>query len=303
MNAGDATGSAAARRGYEFGLLDRDAKKEVRRACLKALALPGYQVPFSSREMPIGRGFGTGGMQITLSIAGPGDVIKIIDQGADDSVNACNIRQFYEDVCPGLTGTLVTDDASIVQTRHRVPETPFHEGQVFVLQVPYPDPLQFVEHSEAERVRMHGEADYARLYVKLYEDIVHMGEITLSHRYPVHVHTHYIMDPSPIPRWDVPSLHQCPAPCLFGAGREKKIYAVPPYTDVLPIEFEDVRFRVEDFRDESGGRRPCARCRSVDSFLDELVNDDGSITWACSDTEYCHRTALGTAAAGGRDSR
>jgi alpha-D-ribose 1-methylphosphonate 5-phosphate C-P lyase len=36
-----------------FGFLDEYAKKEVRRASLKAVAIPGYQVPYSSREMPM----------------------------------------------------------------------------------------------------------------------------------------------------------------------------------------------------------------------------------------------------------
>ncbi|HLK57331.1 MAG TPA: alpha-D-ribose 1-methylphosphonate 5-phosphate C-P-lyase PhnJ, partial [Chthonomonadaceae bacterium] len=69
------------RRGYAFGLLDEAAKKEIRRSCLKAVCIPGYQVPFASREMPIARGFGTGGLQITLALIGPTDTLKVIDQG------------------------------------------------------------------------------------------------------------------------------------------------------------------------------------------------------------------------------
>jgi hypothetical protein len=44
-----------------------------------------------------------------------------------------------------------------------------------VLQVPYPDPLIVVESSEQRRKTMHGEADYSRLWVKLYEDVVHFA--------------------------------------------------------------------------------------------------------------------------------
>ena len=72
----------------EFGYLDRAAKKEIRRCALKALAIPGHQVPYASREMPIGRGFGTGGLQLTLALIGAGDTVKVIDQGADDTTNA-----------------------------------------------------------------------------------------------------------------------------------------------------------------------------------------------------------------------
>jgi len=42
--------SAAA---YNFAYLDEQTKRMIRRAILKAIAIPGYQVPFASREMPM----------------------------------------------------------------------------------------------------------------------------------------------------------------------------------------------------------------------------------------------------------
>jgi alpha-D-ribose 1-methylphosphonate 5-phosphate C-P lyase len=276
--------------GYNFGFLDEHAKKEVRRAILKAISIPGYQVPYSSREMPMGRGFGTGGLQITLSLIGANDTLKVIDQGSDDSVNAVNLRQFIEMTCPGIDTTTRLSEATLIQSRHRIPETALKPEQVLVLQVPYPDPLVVVEPSEDKRKIMHGEADYARLLVKLYEDIVKFDEITISHRYPTRINDHYVIDPSPIPRWDVPKLDNSPALILFGAGREKKIYAVPPHTKGEPLAFEDVPFRVEDFRDAQGKRRACARCGATDSFLDEFMNEDGSKRYQCSDSDYCDET-------------
>ncbi len=276
--------------GYNFGFLDEHAKKEVRRAILKAISIPGYQVPYSSREMPMGRGFGTGGLQITLSLIGANDTLKVIDQGSDDSVNAVNLRQFIEMTCPGIDTTTHLSEATLIQSRHRIPETALKPEQVLVLQVPYPDPLVVVEPSEDKRKIMHGEADYSRLLVKLYEDIVKFDEITISHRYPTRINGHYVIDPSPIPRWDVPKLDNSPALILFGAGREKKIYAVPPHTKGEPLAFEDVPFRVEDFRDAEGERRACARCGATDSFLDEFMNEDGSKRYQCSDSDYCDET-------------
>lgn len=44
------------RRDYNFAFLDENSKREIRRSLLKAVAIPGYQVPFGSRELPIGRG-------------------------------------------------------------------------------------------------------------------------------------------------------------------------------------------------------------------------------------------------------
>ncbi|MDJ0775227.1 MAG: alpha-D-ribose 1-methylphosphonate 5-phosphate C-P-lyase PhnJ [Mastigocoleus sp. MO_167.B18] len=277
---------------YHFGFLDEDAKKEIRRSLLKAIAIPGYQVPYSSREMPIARGFGTGGLQITLSILGTDDTFKVIDQGSDESVNAVNIRKFISKTCPGVSLTKHTLTATVIQTRHRIPEFPLKLGQILVLQVPYPDPLVMVEASEAKRKQMHGEGDYARLWVKLYEDMVQFSEITISHRYPCQINGAYVIDPSPIPRFDVAKLHQSEGLYLFGAGREKKIYAVPPYTKTKPLSFSDVPFRVEDFIDQTGQRRPCNRCGSNNSFLDEFIDDFGRKVYQCSDSDYCNMQLL-----------
>ncbi|MGX0904718.1 alpha-D-ribose 1-methylphosphonate 5-phosphate C-P lyase [Roseovarius sp. MBR-79] len=273
---------------YGFAFLDEDAKRELRRTIFKAVCIPGHQVPYASREMPIARGFGTGGMQLTLALLGPRDCVKVIDQGADDSVNAANIRAFFALTCPGVSGTTLTEAASVIQTRHRIPEQPLRDDQILVFQVPYPDPLVLVEPNAATRRRMHGRADYARLWVKLYEDMVAFDEITISHRYPTRINGHYIIDPSPIPRYDVPKLHQAECLYLFGAGREKRIYAVPPHTDAIPITFGDVPFKVEDFTDRTTGKRHCCRrCGANDSFLDEFLDEGGNRVFQCSDAAYC----------------
>ncbi len=274
--------------GHGFGYLDEDAKRELRRAIFKAVCIPGHQVPYASRELPIARGFGTGALQLTLALIGPAEVVKVIDQGSDDSVNAANLRRFFLATCPGVRETRRTQEATLVQTRHRIPEVPLRADQILVLQVPYPDPLVVVEPNEAKRRLMHGRADYAKLWVKLYEDMVTFSEITISHRYPTRIAGHYVIDPSPIPRFDVPKLHRAACLYLFAAGREKKIYAVPPNTDAEPLTFEDVPFRVEDFTDPATGRkRACARCGSTTSFLDEFFDAAGRRVFQCSDTAYC----------------
>ena len=56
---------------YNFAYLDEQTKRMIRRAILKAIAIPGYQVPFASREMPMPYGWGTGGVQVTAAILGP----------------------------------------------------------------------------------------------------------------------------------------------------------------------------------------------------------------------------------------
>ena len=267
--------------GYSYAYLDAAAKRELRRAMLKAVAIPGYQVPFGSREVPVARGFGTGGLQLTLSIIGPGDVVKVIDQGDDAGVNANNIRRLVERTT-GLPTTLETAQATVIQTRHRIPEELLRDDQILVLQVPYPEPLRLVERSQTIARIMHAEKDYARMWLALYEDVVRKGEVTVGAGYPVVVNGRYIMASTPVPRWDLPKLHRSGTLHIFGAGREKRIYAIPPHTDVRPMEFDDIKFEIEEF-----GGRPCARCGSTASFLTERLNSDGSRTLTCSDTAYC----------------
>ena len=266
---------------YNYAFLDEQSKREIRRALLKAVAIPGYQVPFGSRELPIARGWGTGGIQVTLACIGPGDVLKVIDQGTDAGVNALNIRRLVERTT-GLPTTADTEAATIIQTRHRIPEQPLRADQTIVFQVPFPEPLRSIEPSEAVTREMHAEEDYARMWVALYEDVVHAGEITKTSSYPAMVNHRHIFSPSPIPRWDLPKLHRAPFLSLFGAGREKRVYAVPPYTDVVPLDFDDHPFAIEDM---SG--RVCARCGATGVYMDELIQDDGSHLFRCSDTAYC----------------
>ena len=106
--------------GYNFAYLDEQTKRMIRRAILKAVAIPGYQVPFGGREMPMPYGWGTGGIQITASVIGEADVLKVIDQGADDTTNAVSIRSFFQRVT-GVNTTEKIEDATLIQTRHRNP--------------------------------------------------------------------------------------------------------------------------------------------------------------------------------------
>ena len=269
--------------GYNFAYLDEQTKRMIRRVILKAVAVPGYQVPFGGREMPLAYGWGTGGVQVTASIIGPDDVLKVIDQGADDTTNAVSIRHFFRRTT-GVETTENTDEATIIQTRHRIPETPLNEDQIMVYQVPIPEPLRWLEPRETETRKMHAFEEYGLMQVKLYEDITRYGRIATGFNYPVEVNDRYVMSPSPIPKFDNPKMNNCPNLQLFGAGREKRIYAVPPYTKVVSLDFDDHPFQIEKW-DE-----PCALCGARDSFLDEIVTDDkGGRIFVCSDTDYCRK--------------
>jgi alpha-D-ribose 1-methylphosphonate 5-phosphate C-P lyase len=231
--------------------------------------------------MPLPYGWGTGGIQVTAAILGADDVLKVIDQGADDTTNAVSIRRFFSRVA-GVETTTRTRDATVIQTRHRIPETLLREDQILVYQVPLPEPLAKLEPSRAETKQMHALADYGLMHVKLYEDIARFGHVSISYDYPVMVNDRYLMSPSPIPAFDTLKMNRMPALQLFGAGREKRIYAVPPYTTVRPLDFDDHPFKLL--------RAPhaCALCGATDSYLDEVVTDDrGSRMFVCSDTDYC----------------
>src|SRR6266576_3826219 len=144
---------------YNYAYLDEQTKRMIRRAILKAVAVPGYQVPFGGRKMPLPYGWGTGGMQVSL-----------------------------------------------------------------------------------------------------YESIARHGRIAKTYNYPVMVNGRYIMSPSPIPKFDNPKLDRSPALQLYGAGREKRIYAVPPYTPVKSLDFDDHPFEIETWE------QCCALCGSKESF-------------------------------------
>ncbi|MBA3875290.1 MAG: alpha-D-ribose 1-methylphosphonate 5-phosphate C-P-lyase PhnJ [Anaerolineae bacterium] len=276
---------APERQDYSYGFLDSYAKRELRRRMLKAIAIPGYQVPYASRELPIARGWGTGGLQVSLSLVGPESVVKVIDQGADDSVNAANLRRFIT----RMSGAATTTDAlkaTILQSRHRIPEEILGENQALVLQVPDPEPLRGVQSDISKAHEMHADADYAQLWLLLYEQLVRYKQYVQGASYPALVNGRYIISPSPIPRWDNAKLHQAANLTLLSAGREKRLYAVPPYTNVYPLEFSDVPFEVED---QEGWM--CRTTGVTNKFMNELPQADGTSQYELSDSGYAGKLA------------
>ena len=273
---------------YNFAYLDEQTKRMIRRTLLKAIAVPGYQVPFGGREMPMAYGWGTGGIQITASIIGRDDTLKVIDQGADDTTNAVSIRRFFRRVA-GVQTTEETNKATLIQTRHRIPEKQLTEKQILVYQVPQPEPLWKLEPREVETRKLHAYSEYGLMHVKLYEDISRHGEIITTYDYSVDVNARHIMSPSPIPKFDNPKMAMMPALQLFGAGREKRIYAIPPYTRVRSLDFDDHPFKPQRFD------KPCALCGAEEVFLDEVILDDkGDHMFVCSDSDHCReRRAAG----------
>ncbi len=261
-----------------YAFLDASAKREMRRKMLKAVAVPGCQMPYASREVPMARGWGTGGLQVSLTLVHPKTRVKVIDQGADDSVNAASIRRFIARVA-GTPTTTDTLQADLIQSRHRVPEEILRDDQVLVLQVPNPEPLRPVQPNMSVARQMHADADYGRMWLQLYEQIVRSGRVMQGASYPSLVNGRHVMTPSPIPRWDVPKLHMACHLTILSAGREKRIFAVPPFTRVEPLVFSDVPYKVEDH-----GGLTCYRSGVTGFFMNEIPQDDGSSAFEVSDS-------------------
>lgn len=274
------------REGYHYAYMEASAKREVRRALLKAVCIPGHQVDFASREMPVARGWGSGGLQVSLATVVPDDVVKVIDQGDDDSLNAVGLRTLITETAAAAT-TTDTRRATLIQTRHRIPDTPLQKGQVLVLQVPVADPLRLVEPRRSITRRLHAERDYTGVWLALYEDHARLNTPSWAHSYPLEAKAFgdapgYVFTPTPIPRHDCHKLDNAPFLSLFGAGREATVYAIPPFTDVKPLHFSDRPFEAETFAG------PCRRCGRSDTYLDQVWVDDRP-TLRCSDTDTCNR--------------
>lgn len=271
-----------------YAYLDEQSKRAVRRAILKALAIPGRQVPFASREMPVARGWGSGGLQLTLSLVGPDDVVKVIDQGDDHSVNATAMRELVTRTS-GATTTTRTQDATIIQSRHRIPEIAMRPDQVLVLQLPHPEPLRRVVPDEVTARGHHAAGDYTPAWLDVFDDLTRLGEPRTGADYPVLVEGQALMSPSPIPRYDVLRLSGRAHPVLLGAGRRARVTALPPHTRVEPLAFEDAPLRAES------ADGPCQHCGSVTAYRVadgagyELTAAGVTGRWVCSDVDACRQ--------------
>lgn len=76
---------------------------------------------------------------------------------------------------------------------------------------------------------------------------------------------------------------------LFGAGREKRIHCIPPFTRVEPLEFEDIRFKVEEF---IGVR--CSVSNEDKAFMDQVFAEDLSTSYVINDSNFLDKLRKGS---------
>ena len=100
----------------------------IRRAILKAVAVPGYQVPFGGREMPLPYGWGTGGIQVTAAIIGRGRHAEGDRPGRRRHDQRRLASAASSPASPMSPRRPAPRRRPIIQTRHRVPETPLRGG-------------------------------------------------------------------------------------------------------------------------------------------------------------------------------
>ncbi len=178
----------------------------------------------------------------------------------------------------------------MIQTRHRIPEAPLTADQILVYQVPIPEPLRFLEPRETETRKMHALEEYGLMHVKLYEDIARHGQIATSYAYPVKVEGRYVMDPSPIPKFDNPKLRQARRSSCSARGANSGSMRCRPIRKVVSLDFEDHPFVA------SKADHDCDLCGVGHSYLDEVIIDDqGGRMFVCSDTDYCADAPRGRA--------
>jgi alpha-D-ribose 1-methylphosphonate 5-phosphate C-P lyase len=186
--------------------------------------------------------------------------------------------------CAATTSTAA---ASIIQSRHRIPEIDLRPDQVLVLQVPHPEPLRRVVPDDLAALQCHAERDYTPGLVGSYDDQARLGGARTGARPSRAGRRRPVMSPSPIPRFDVLRLDRRPHPILMGAGRRARLTALPPYTSVQPLAFEDV-----DLEPETAADR-CHRCGSTTSYRVPTDGPAGALVWCCSDVDACAERAEG----------
>ena len=260
----------------------------IRRAILKAVAIPGYQVPFGSREMPLPYGWGTGGIQVTAAIIGP----RRRAEGDRPGRRRHHQRRQH----PPLLRS--APPASRPPTAPRRPPSSrratasrrrrSREGQILVYQVPIPEPLRASSRARRE-TRTHARARRVRPDAR---------QALRGHRALRPIATHLrlpgdgerplpdgaLADPEVRQPEDAHAARRCS--CSAPAARSASTRCRPRPT-VESLDFDDHPFEVAD-----AGPSRCALCGSRESFLDEVITDDGGgRMFVCSDTDYCRAAA------------
>ena len=160
-----------------------------------------------------------------------------------------------------------TAEATIIQTRHRIPETAAAaRARSWSSRCRSPSRCASSSRARPRRARMHALAEYGLMHVKLYEDIARHGQIATTYDYPVMVNGRYLMDPSPIPEFDNPKMHRIAgAAAVRRRPREAHLRRAALHRGASASTSRTIRSRCRRFD------QPCALCGADDVYLDEVV--------------------------------
>ena len=222
----------------------------IRRAILKAVAIPGYQVPFGRREMPMPYGWGTGGIQVTASVHRPGRRAEGDRPGRRRHHQRRLIRRFF-----ARTAGVATTDRH--RERHDHPDAPPHPRDAAGRR---PDPgLPGADPGAAALARAARDRDPQDACAGgIWPDACqalrghralrpHRHDLRLSGAWST---DRYVMDPSPIPKFDNPKLRPMPgAAAVRRRPREADLCHAALYARRQP------RLRGPPFRGPELGRR------------------------------------------------
>ena len=272
---------------FNYAFIDEFTKKEIRRKTLKAVCIPGYQVPYSSPEMPISRGWGTGGLHLIPRAHRTRRCLQGHRSGQRcqrECLQPASVRQIDDQL-----------------------RTHFRYGGRDADSVAPPcsrgDPDREADSRAAgaaagasarrgalrgEDSQMHAEADYAKIWVTLYESYVRSGSLMQRRRPSHHGERPLRRDAVAHPELGCAELNMARCLYLFGAGREKRIHCIPPFTRVEPLEFEDIRFKVEEFVGIQ-----CSATKQDKAFMDQIYADDFSSSYVVNDSNFLDKLRQG----------
>ena len=162
-----------------------------------------------------------------------------------------------------------TEEATIIQTRHRMPETPLREGQILVFQVPIPEPLRMLEPRETETRTLHALSRVRR----------HAGQPLREHR-PPRPHRQDLrlsgdgeraLHDEPLADPEVRQSQARPQP---GAAALRRRAARSASTPCRPTRRSRASTSTTIRSRSRRWTECCALCGSRESFLDEMIVDD-----------------------------
>ena len=238
---GERRGMTGCHAGYNFAYLDEQTKRMIRRAILKAVAIPGYQVPFGSARDAAALWLGHRRHPGHGRDHRPGRRA----QGHRPGRRRHHQRRLDPRASsPGRPGCATTDAHRGGHASSRPatasPRRRCARARSWSTRCRSRSRCAGSSRARPRRASMHALADYGLMHVRLYEDIARHGHVATTYDYPVMVNGRYLMAPSPIPELrqpeDAPHRRRCSCSAPGARSGSTPCRPTPP---VRSLDFED----------------------------------------------------------------